>query len=259
MKPSTHMFSCTAIVGAMLLPLAGHAAGDKTTMRGEPAPATASQALAPAANFRDSQQLKTRMAEKDRLQAALKKGQNKAYYTKALADQGYQITAVLKDDADGAEYEVVKGRDTWEVELAFDKAGKATDVEVQTNWWNADSTEAVLDGKKMTAPAAYVKGNERYNDAGRMKAFTDEKDRLEKALGVGHDRAHYAAEIKRMGYQVTSTLQDDADELVYEIVKGAETYEVEIEFANGKATDVSVGSNYWKSDATEKALGEHSS
>lgn len=259
MKPSTHTFSCTAIVAAMLLPVASHAAGDKAPMRGEPAPATASQALAPAADFRDRPQMRAGMAEKDRLQAALKKGQNKAYYTKTLTDQGYQITAVLQDDADGAEYEVVKGRNTWEVELDFDKAGKATDVEVQTNWWNADSTEAVLDGKKMTAPAAYVKGNERYNDAGRMKAFTDEKDRLEKALGIGHDRAHYATEIKRMGYQVTSTLQDDKDELVYEIVKGTETYEVEIEFANGKATEVSVGTNFWKSDATEKALGEHAS
>ena len=57
-----------------------------------------------------------------------------------------------------------------------------------------------------------------------------------------------------MGYQVTSTNETKADYVEYEVVKGANTFEVQIDLANGVATEVDVTTNLWKSDATDRAL-----
>lgn len=249
MKRRFHTLACASLSAALLVPLLGNAAGEARSA------ATASPATTPqAATYSDRTMMKPWTDEKERLQSLLPPGQNKAWYTKALSDQGFRITAVLKDQPDGAEYEIVKGANSWEVDLDFDNAGKATKVEVETNLWLADTTEAVLRGTKVSTTAAYRSGDERYSDDSRMKAWTGEKDRLEKALATGHDRAYYASELKRMGYQVTSTNESDKDKVEYEVVKGRDTYEVQVDFKNGKGTDVHVSTNMWKSDETERAL-----
>jgi hypothetical protein len=58
---------------------------------------------------------------------------------------GWKITSVNYDKPDYAEYEIVKGDQTYEVQIDLDKnSHKATKVDVATNVWKADSTENAL-------------------------------------------------------------------------------------------------------------------
>lgn len=198
--------------------------------------------------------MKEGMNEKETLQKQLKIGESKAYYLKTLADQGFQITSINSDKPTEAEYEIVKNNRSYEVQMDFDKAGKASKVDVSTNMWRADATKAAMTGKTVPAAASYMKGNEAYSDRARMKNWTGEKERIEKALAVGKDKNWYAGELKKLGYQVTSVNERDKDYLEYEIVKGSETYEVQIDLDNMMGKKVDVTSNVWQSEATEKAL-----
>ena len=204
--------------------------------------------------YSDRAHAKASTDEKDRLEQHLKAGQPKGYYTKALNDQGYTVTSVNKDSADGVEYEVVKGDRSYEVQIAFDKSGKATKVDVDNNLWRAKSTKEAMAGKKVAAATAYEKGNEAYSDRAHLKDWTGEKDRLEKSLALGHDPAWYRDQLKKMGYQITSVNDRDKDYVEYEVVKGKDSYEVQIDLANGKAKKIDVTTNAWQSDATDRAL-----
>ena len=202
----------------------------------------------------DRMRMKDWTNDKEMLQKQLKMGESKAYYSKALADQGFQITSVNTDKPSEVEYEIVKNGRSYELQLAFDNAGKASKADVSTNMWRTDATKAAMSGKTVAAATGYVKGNENYSDRARMKNWTGEKERLEKALAVGKDNKWYAAEFKKLGYQVTSVNDREKDYVEYEIVKGNETYEVQIDFNNMLGKKVDVTTNMWQSEATEKAL-----
>jgi len=85
------------------------------------------------------------------------------------------------------------------------------------------------------------------------------KARIEKQLGVGHDRAYYRAALEEMGYKVTSVNESDEDTLEMEVVKGDTSYEVEVDFDDKtkKSTKVDVSTNMWETDYTEVAKGEN--
>ena len=204
----------------------------------------------------DRSRMKDWTMDKDVLQKDMKLGESKAFYTKALADRGFQITSVNTDKPTEAEYEIVKNGRSYEVQFDFDKAGKASKIDVSTNMWRTDATKSALAGKTVPVATAYSKGNETYSDRMRMKTWTGEKDKLQKMLAVGHDKAWYAAELKKLGYQVTSVNESEKDYLEYEIVKGEDTYEVQIDMANNKGKKVDVTTNQWQSEATEKALAQ---
>ena len=93
--------------------------------------------------YGDRARYKSRSRDKDTLQASLKTGEDKAWYTKALADAGYTITSVNADKANYVEYEVVKGSNSCEVQIDFD-AGKAKKVDVITNLRQTEATEHAL-------------------------------------------------------------------------------------------------------------------
>ena len=59
-----------------------------------------------------------------------------------------------------------------------------------------------------------------------------------------------------MGWKVTSVNYDKPDYVEYEIVKGDQSYEVQIDIDKNsrKATKVDVTMNAWKTDATKQAL-----
>ena len=62
---------------------------------------------------------------------------------------GWTITAVNKDKPDYAEWEIVKGDQSYEVQLNFDKAShKANKIDVTTNMWQAEATERALDANQ---------------------------------------------------------------------------------------------------------------
>ena len=245
-----------ALSFGLMAPLGAHAA---THTAAGNAPAMGDKTASPALNndrmgSSDRMHMKDWTNEKEMLQKQLKMGESKAYYSKALTDQGFQITSINSDKPSEVEYEVVKNNRSYEVQLDFDNAGKASKVDVLSNMWRADATKAAMTGKVVPAATGYMKGNEAYSDRARMKNWTGEKERIEKALAVGKDKNWYAGELKKLGYQVTSVNDREKDYLEYEIVKGGETYEVQIDLDNTIGKKVDVTTNMWQSDATEKAL-----
>ena len=221
------------------------------------APAPASDTLP----YSDRDQMKAWSGEKDALQKSLKLGEGKDFYRQQLEKMGYHITSVNYDKPDYLEYEVVKGKHSFEVQIDFDdKAKTAKKVDVTTNAWKTEATERAL--KDPTAKVEYPKATTdsptRYSDRDRAKTYRSEKDRMEKSLKLGEGKDYYKQEIEKMGYTITSVNKDKADYAEYEIVKGNDTYEVQIDFdKGGKGKKVDVTANVWKADATERALKGH--
>ncbi len=59
-----------------------------------------------------------------------------------------------------------------------------------------------------------------------------------------------------MGWKITSVNYDKTDYVEYEIVKGDQSYEVQIDVDKNshKATKIDVATNVWKTNATKQAL-----
>lgn len=189
------------------------------------------------------------------LEQALKPGHERDYYRKQLEKVGFQITSVNYDKPDYVEYEVVKGDQTYEVQIDFDKsANKATKVDVAMNIYKADTTKQVLQGRKVKAGAS--KENARFSDRDRRDTGEKAEKQLEQALKTGEDKNFYKKQLEKMGWKVTSVNYDKPDYVEYEIVKGNDTYEVQIDFDknSGKATKVDVAPNMWAAEATNRAL-----
>ena len=199
------------------------------------------------------------MQSKDQLEQALGTGKDKAHYRQTLEKMGYHITAVNSDDPDYLEYEVIKGGDSYEVQVDFSN-GISKEVDVTTNVWKADATRAALKNKdyRYTYPTALTPNSKDVSDRVRGKAWAGEKDAIEKQLGVGHDRAYYRTAFEKMGYKVTSVNDNEADNLEMEVVKGDTSYEVEVDFdeKTRKSTSVDVSTNMWETESTERAKGE---
>jgi len=237
-----------AMTAALLAPMAATAADNKSTRTDAAGPSQARIA------YSDREQMKPWTSDKELLERELKLGQNKAFYVKALADRGFHITSINSEKPEAVEYEVVKGDRSYELQLDFDGAGKATKLDVTTNLWRTDATKAALKGNKVPVATAYQRGNEAYSDRARMKTWSGEKDRLEQALAPGQDKAFYDQQLKKLGYQVTSVNDKEKDYVEYEVVKGSDTFEVQIDLEGGTARNVDVTTNAWQSDATERAL-----
>ena len=96
----------------------------------------------------------------------------------------------------------------------------------------------------------------RYSDRDRMKGAKDDEDKLERALKTGESKDFYRRELEKMGWKVTSVNYDKPDYVEYEIVKGDDSFEVQIDLDKNshKATKVDVAMNAWKADATKQAL-----
>jgi hypothetical protein len=233
---------------AIGVPLAAGAADKPMTATG------AQGAQADHKTYSDRANMKTMMSERDALEKAMPAGQKADFYRSKLTSMGWKITATNDAEPDYIEYEAVKGRNSVEVQIDRDKAtGVASKVDVAPNIWRADSTKAALKGEKFE-PMATAK----YSDRKYAKTFSDEKEALKKALPAGHDKNFYGAKLKELGYTVTSTNEASANEVEWEVVKGKNSYEVQVDFdaSTHMAKDIDVTANLWESDATERALGQ---
>jgi hypothetical protein len=195
--------------------------------------------------------------EKDQLESKLEAVQTRADYAKELQNSGYRISAINADKPDYLEYEVVKDDSSYEVQLDFDHgASKATAIDVTSNIWPADSTENMLKDPTHKAPVALVADpDSRYSDRNLMKAWTDEKDQLEKALAPKQTLNAYKTTLQQRGYKITSVNDREAHYVEYEIVKGDNSYEVQIDLdpTSKLATSVDVTSNLWDAEGTDRA------
>lgn len=208
--------------------------------------------------YSDRDRMKTAKDAEDKLEQALKTGESKEFYRREIEKMGWQITAVNYDKPDYLEYEIVKGDDTYEVQIDFDKnSHKATKVDVTMNVWQAEATDKALkDKKKVAYPTKTTPNPDRYSDRDRMKTAKDSKEKLEQALKTGEEKSFYRRELEKMGWKVTSVNYDKPDYVEYEIVKGNDSYEVQIDLDTNshKAKKVDVTMNAWKTDATKQAL-----
>lgn len=188
--------------------------------------------------------------DKEAVERALKTGEGKDFYRRELEKMGFVITAVNHDKPDYVEWEIVKGDNSYEVQIDL-KGGKATKVDVTTNMWRADATKQAMQGKKV---AAAGRGDARFSDRDRRAGWKKGSEALERALKPGQDKEFYRRELEKMGYKITATNQDKPDYVEWEVVKGEDTYEVQLEMAGGKAKKVDVTTNLWQADATDRAL-----
>jgi len=115
-------------------------------------------------------------------------------------------------------------------------------------------TAALTFGGALSAAHANTAAAPHKDKAEMTKAWTVDKDALEKALGTGHDKAFYRTVLEKAGYWITAVNKDTADRLEYEIVKGDKSYEVQIDLDKGLATKVDVTTNLWKAPTTRAAL-----
>src|SRR5690606_22512236 len=81
------------------------------------------------------------------------------------------------------------------------------------------------------------------------KRWEISSDELEKALGIGHDKAYYRQSLEKMGYAITAKNYDQPDYLEYEVVKNGDSYEVQVDFENGKSDAIDVTVNMWRADS----------
>jgi opacity protein-like surface antigen len=214
---------------------------------------------APYARMTDRQMVKSgsMQADRDQLEQKLRAGTNRMGYQKILKDNGYRISAINEDKKDYVEYEVVKAGSSYEVQIDFDNgATRATKIEVENNMWRADGTERMMKDERYMPTAPLVADTTgRYSDRRYMQGWTDEKDRLEKALPMNLKPADYRSKIEGMGYKVTAVNDRERDYVEYEIVKGENSYEVQIDLdpRTGMAREIDVTSNLWEAEATDRA------
>lgn len=248
--------SLTIVVAAIAASFAMHSAVAQTTDKKATATERTAVLTDKGVNYSDRQRMKSWSGEQETLEQRLKVGASKDDYRKVLADNGYIITAINKDTADYVEYEVVKGDHSYEVQIDMDKkTSMGSKVDVDRNLWSADATkEAMRSGKPVMASKLQNNGDA-YSDRANSKGWNDQKERLEKSLVLGKDLAFYTGELKKMGYQITSTNDKEKNYVELEIVKGRDTYEIQMDLNDaGKAKKVDVTSNMWQADTTEKAL-----
>src|SRR5688500_9473211 len=84
--------------------------------------------------FSDRDRTKSSKNDQEKLEQALKTGEEKAFYRRELEKMGWKITSVNYDKPDYVEYEIVKNDNSYEVQIDIDKnSHKATKVDVVTN------------------------------------------------------------------------------------------------------------------------------
>jgi hypothetical protein len=185
------------------------------------------------------------------LQKQLAPGMPAADYRKKIEGLGYQITSTNYNNEDYLEYELVKGDNTWEVQIDVDDATKkATKVDVTMNTWKTDATERAL-GRTVAADDKQVYRNP-YSDRDRTSVSRLIKE-LE-AMPVGQAKQFYKDELKKKGYQISRINTDDKDELSLEAVKDANSVELNVAFneENGKSTSIDADSIWFESQATSE-------
>ncbi|MFK7965042.1 MAG: hypothetical protein AB8C46_13850 [Burkholderiaceae bacterium] len=98
-----------------------------------------------AAKVRDSNHLGEWTAEKKDLELALPVGKTVPDYQSTLQEKGYQITASNDTLPTYAEYEIVKGERSFELQIERDvTTGRAVSVDVEANIWQAKDTKEAL-------------------------------------------------------------------------------------------------------------------
>jgi uncharacterized protein YmfQ (DUF2313 family) len=194
------------------------------------------------------------------LQKNLAPGMDAAAYQKKLKELGYQVTATNYSNDDYLEYEVVKGDQTWEVQIDVDEdTRKATEVDIAMNVWKTDATEAALaHGDRMGRDTTdetrrpMVMRNNQYSD--RDRASTDQLIREIEAMPVGQNKQFYKDTLRKRGFEITKVNNDDDNELDLEAVKNGNSVELDIDFDEntGRSTALDASTLWAEAESTTR-------
>jgi hypothetical protein len=208
------------------------------------------------------------------LQKNLPPGQPADVYRRKLEDMGYKVTSTNYDKPDYLEYEVVKGDQTWEVQIDVDdNTHKATKVDVVQNLWKTDATKQALEdsrrvastddryreGRRSTDDDTYAEGhrraatrNNQYSDRDRVS--TSQLVKEIEGMPVGRDKQYYKDALRKHGYDISRVDKDETDEMMLEAVKDGRSVKVDIDFDEdtGKSTKVDASSLWAESEATTR-------
>jgi hypothetical protein len=196
------------------------------------------------------------------LQKELAPGQSADSYLKKLNDLGYKVTSTNYSDPDYLEYEVVKGDQTWEVQIDVNEdTRRATEIDIVTNMWKTDATEQAIASSQARATTATATKAEKRRAALRNNPYSDRdrgsSEQLVKeleALPVGRDKQFYKDTLKKQGFEISRVGKDDNDELDIEAVKDGRSVQMDIDFdeETGKSTEIDASSLWAESEATTK-------
>jgi hypothetical protein len=221
----------------------------------------------------------TSSQEWNRGQAELQKeivpGMASDTYRRKLKDLGYKITSTNYNNPDYLEYEVVKGDQTWEVQIDIDEdTNKATEVDIAQNVWQTDATRSMIrENQQMartnparvdtpadihtTANATETRRrmalrNNQYSD--RDRTNTDQLIRDLETLPVGRSKEFYKTTLRQRGYEISKINKDDADELDLEAVKDGNSVQMEVDFDEdtGRSTEVDASTLWAESESTTR-------
>lgn len=235
-RPSTAHIALIAACAALAIPVTGLCA--------DRAPMTCAEERAYRAELDQ---------ERERLEQALSRVTDRAGFAAAIEAEGYRLAAVNADDPDYLEFEIVRGGASHEVRIQFDPSSrKVRDLDVDRNIWLADTTRRMLEDPSYVAAAPLAPAPDRAaSDRPRIDAWEDEKDRLETLL-EGMEVGAIAAELRKAGYEITATNEHEPNYIEYEVVRGDNSYEVQIEVDEGsrRAEDVDVTANLWRARST---------
>lgn len=93
-----------------------------------------------------------------------------------------------------------------------------------------------------------------YSDRDHIRAWNQGKEALQRALKPGQSKESFRQTLRNMGYAVTAVNFDTPDYVEWEIVKGNYTYELRMDFDDGKSSEVNVTPNVWRAGTTQRAL-----
>ncbi|HKA56196.1 MAG TPA: hypothetical protein VKJ47_21295 [Candidatus Binatia bacterium] len=221
------------------------------------------------------------------LQKNLPPGMPADVYRKKLEDLGYKITSTNYDNPDYLEYEVVKGDQTWEVQVDVnDDTHRANKVNIAHNMWKTDATKAALDeNRRMAANESsdyegrrgaghyneysdrdHARYGDRYGESRRTAATrnneysdrdrtsTDQLVKELEALPTGHDKQFYKDALRKRGYDIARIDKDATDELKLEAVKDGRSVKMDVAFDEdtGKSTKVDASSLWVESESTSR-------
>jgi uncharacterized protein YmfQ (DUF2313 family) len=207
------------------------------------------------------------------LQKNLPPGLPADIYRRKLEDMGYKVTSTNYDKPDYLEYEIVKGDQTWEVQVDVDdNTHKATKVDIVANRWKTDATKQALENNKRMASgdeSTYPEGrrtaamrNNPYSDRDRVS--TNQLVKEIEGMLIGRDKQYYKDALRKRGYDISRVDKDETDELKLEAVKDGRSVKMGVAFDEdtGKSTKVNASSLWAESESTtrtrEAQMGEPS-
>jgi len=210
-------------------------------------------------DWRDAARNDQYMSTRDALETALNRVKKRDEYIPTLVEWGFTVTAVNEYSPTRVEYEVVQNDSSYEVIFDFGsaEATRAESVAVQPNIWRSGATRAailnedlnlIVPGDADTTP--------QYRDEVHMKNFSSDRYLLISAMSNGMTLSEIHESLAALDFKITAINEDNPLAVEYEVVKGNNSFEVQLQFdePGGVTTSAQVERNLWLADETERAL-----